>query len=338
VPGTPVGTVEDASGFMATAAHNLRAALLMIAAMACFCINDAFIKALAARVPIGELMAVRGAMIVGLMLVLLPRLGLRIGRPDRFTLWRALGEVGVTFAFLTALTVLPLGDTYTLYFAGPILLTTAAALLLSERVGPRRWVAVLVGFLGVLVALGLPSQWQLASLLAVAAAVISVARDICTRKVASSVGSGTVAFATGTCVALAGALTSLSGAWVALSWPDLGLCALAALGAAAGHVGFVAALRMGELSFIATFRYSAIPMAMALDLAFWGDVPTLQMLTGGALIMGSGLYFLWRERRLHRAAAAAGQLPRARAGAILLPLSLTPAARQHRRRNTEPAP
>jgi drug/metabolite transporter (DMT)-like permease len=291
---------------MTTAAHNLRAALLMIAAMASFCVNDAFIKALAARVPIGELMAVRGIMVVGLMLVLLPRLGLRIGRPDRFTLWRALGEVGVTFAFLGALTVLPLGDTYTLYFAAPILLTAAAALLLGERVGPRRWAAVLVGFLGVLVVLGLPSQWQLASLLALAAAVISVARDICTRRIAPGVGSGTVAVVTGACVALAGTLTSLDGAWVALSWRELGLCALAALGAAGGYVGFVAALRMGELSFIATFRYSAIPMAMALGLAFWGDVPTLQMLTGAALIMGSGLYILWRERRLHRAAAVRG--------------------------------
>jgi S-adenosylmethionine uptake transporter len=290
---------------MSTAAHNLRAASLMIVAMASFCINDAFMKTLATRAPIGQLMTLRGVIVVLLMLALLPRLGLRIGRPDRFTFLRALGELGVTLAFLTALTTLPLADTYTLYFASPILLTAAAALMLGERVGPRRWAAVLVGFLGVLVVLGLPAQWQLASLLALAAAAISVARDICTRKISPEVGSGTAALATAVCVTLGGAVTALGGTWVPLDGIDATLCALAALGAAGGYVAFVAALRMGDLSFVAIFRYSAIPLAMLLGFAFWGDVPTLQMLTGAALIMGSGLFILWRERRLARTAAGA---------------------------------
>lgn len=290
---------------MPNAAHNLRAAALMIAAMASFCINDAFMKTLAARAPVGQLIAVRGVIVVLLMLALLPRLGLRVGRPDRFTILRAFGELGVTFAFLTALITLPLADTYTLYFAAPILLTACAALFLGERVGPRRWAAVIVGFLGVLVVLGLPSQWQLASLLALSAAAISVARDICTRKIPPEVGSGTAALVTAACVMLGGAVTGLGGGWVALGWIDITLCALAALGAAGGYVAFVAALRMGDLSFIATFRYSAIPMAMALGFAFWGDVPSLQMVAGALLIMGSGLFILWRERRLARAAAAA---------------------------------
>jgi S-adenosylmethionine uptake transporter len=289
-----------------TATQNFRAAALMIAAMASFCINDAFMKILSGRAPIGQLVTVRGAMVVLLMLALLPRLGLRVGRPDRFTLLRALGELGVTFAFLTALTSLPLADTYTLYFAAPILLTAAAALLFGERVGPRRWAAVLVGFLGVLVVLGLPSQWRLASLLALAAAAISVARDVCTRQISPEVGSGTAALITAACVMLGGALTGLGGRWVPLDGIDVTLCGLAALGAAGGYVAFVAALRMGDLSFIATFRYSAIPMAMMLGFAFWGDVPSLQMLGGALLIMGSGLFILWREHRLTRAAAATG--------------------------------
>jgi drug/metabolite transporter (DMT)-like permease len=289
---------------MPTAAHNLRAALVMVAAMTSFCVNDAFMKALSGRVPIGELMAVRGVLVVLLMLVLLPRLGLRLGRPDRFALLRALGELAVSFAFLAALRLLPLGDTYTLYFAAPIMLTATAALLLGERVGPRRWAAVLVGFSGVLTVLGLPAQWQLASLLALGAAAISVVRDVCTRKVSPAVGSGTVAVATGAVVALGGAATAVRGDWVALSGSDLGLCALAALGAAGGYVGFVAGLRMGELSFVATFRYSAIPVAMLLGLLFWGDVPSVRMLAGAALIVGSGLYILWRERRLMLARAA----------------------------------
>ena len=130
------------------AAANLRGALLVVVAMAAFCVNDAFIKDLSTRAPIGELMAVRGVFAVALMLVILPWLGLRIGWPERYTWLRAAGEVAVTFTFLAALARLPIGDTYTLYFAGPLLLTAGAALLLGEQVGPRRWAAVLVGFLG----------------------------------------------------------------------------------------------------------------------------------------------------------------------------------------------
>ena len=280
---------------------NLRGALLVVVAMAAFCINDAFIKDLSTRAPIGELMAVRGAFAILLMLAVLPWLGLRIGRPERFTWLRAAGEVAVTFTFLAALARLPLGDTYTLYFAGPLLLTAGAALFLGERVGPRRWAAVVVGFLGVLVVLGLPGYWQLASLIALAAAFLSVARDLTTRWIPVAVGSGTVAMLTNVCVTLSGWVTALGGGWVALGWRDIGFCALAAFGVAAGYTAFVAALRTGELSFVATFRYAGIPMAMLLGFVVWGDVPAPRMLAGAALIMGAGLYIVWREHVLARA-------------------------------------
>ena len=156
----------------------------MVAAMASFCINDAFIKELSTRVPIGELIAVRGVFAILLLLAVLPWLGLRVGWPERFSWLRAAGEAAVTFAFLAALARLPIGDTYTLYFAGPLLLTAGAALFLGERVSPRRWGAVVVGFLGVLVVLGVPANWQAASLIALAAALLSVARDLVTRWIA----------------------------------------------------------------------------------------------------------------------------------------------------------
>jgi drug/metabolite transporter (DMT)-like permease len=281
---------------MTRAAANLRGALLVVVAMAAFCINDAFIKDLSTRLPISELMAVRGVFAIALMLVVLPWLGLQVGRPERFTWLRAAGEVAVTFAFLAALARLPIGDTYTLYFAGPLLLTAGAALFLKERVGPRRWSAVVVGFLGVLVVLGLPSGWQLASLIALAAALLSVARDLTTRWIPASVGSGTVALLTSICVALSGAATVAGGGWVPIGWGDVGLCALAAFGVAAGYTSFVVALRTGELSFVATFRYAGIPMAMLLGFLVWGDVPGPRMLAGAVLIMGSGLYILLHER------------------------------------------
>ena len=275
---------------------NLRGALLVVVAMACFCINDAFIKDLSTRAPIGQLMAVRGVFAVALMLIILPALGLRIGRPERYTWLRAAGEVAVTFAFLAALARLPIGDTYTLYFAGPLLLTAGAALLLGEKVGPARWGAVVVGFIGVLVVLGLPQDWQPASLIALAAAFISVGRDLTTRWIPASVGSGTVAALTSVSVTLSGWATALAGDWVALAWHDVGLCALAALGVAGGYTAFVVALRTGELSYVATFRYAGIPMAMLLGLLVWGDLPGPRMLLGAVLIVAAGLFIVWRER------------------------------------------
>ena len=281
---------------MSTASANTRAALLVVVAMAAFCLNDAVIKTLSTQVPIGELMAVRGLFAIVLMLVLLPWLGLRIGRPEQFTWFRALGEAAVTLAFLAALTRLPLGETYTLYFAGPILLTAGAAIVFGERVGLRRWAAVVTGFVGVLVVLGLPSSWQAASALALGAAFLSVARDLVTRKIPAAVGSGTVAVATGSVVTLSGAATVITGDWVPLGWHQVGLCGLAALGVAGGYTAFVMGLRIGELSFVATLRYCGIPMAMLLGFAVWGDLPSPQMLAGAVLIMGSGLFIVWCAR------------------------------------------
>ena len=101
-------------------------------------------------------------------------------------------------------------------------------------------------------------------------------------------------------VMLGGGATALRGDWVPLGWQEIGSCAAAALGAAGGYVGFVAGLRMGELSFVATFRYSAIPLAMLIGLIVWGDVPGPRMLAGAALIVGSGFFILLHERRLTR--------------------------------------
>ena len=244
-------------------------------------------------------MAVRGVFAVALLLVILPWLGLRIGRPERYTWLRAAGEVAVTFAFLAALARLPIGDTYTLYFAGPLLLTAGAALLLGERVGPRRWAAVLVGFLGVLVVLGLPREWQAASLIAL--------RPPSSASPATSPPAGSRP-------------RSAPAPWrrspASASPLGLGHRPRRQLGPAglvrhrpvrARRPGrrrrlhrFVVALRTGELSYVATFRYAGIPMAMLLGLAVWGDVPSLRMLAGAALIMAAGLYIVLRERALAR--------------------------------------
>jgi drug/metabolite transporter (DMT)-like permease len=196
-----------------------------------------------------------------------------------------------------SLAYLPLGDAYTLYFSAPVMLTAAAALFLREPVGVRRWAAVLAGFAGVVVAAGAPGTWQLAALLPLLAAALSVARDFATRSVSPEVNAGTVALATAIVVTLGG-LATLPFAWTPPTPVELALCLAAAAGAGAGYVLFAVALRTGELSFISPFRYAGVPAAMLLGLLVWGDVPSWRTLLGAAIIVGSGLFILRRERRL----------------------------------------
>lgn len=277
--------------------RNMRAAALTVAAVGTFAANDAAVKLLTARLPPGEIVALRGLLVTGLLLLVLPRLGLRPGRPDRFALTRAAAEVGVNGCFVAGLLFLPLGDSYTLYFTAPVMLTAAAAVFLGERVGPRRWAAVAAGFLGVLVAVGPPGSWHPAIVLPLLAAALSVVRDLATQRVPPAVGAGTVALTTAAAVTLAG-LATLPFAWTAPGPADLALCLVAALGASCGYVLFVVALRTGELSFISPFRYAGIPMAMLLGLAVWGEVPGPRMVLGAAIVVGAGLFVLHKERRL----------------------------------------
>lgn len=295
-------TAAAAAGVAPTgrpARRNAHAAALVVAAVVVFAVNDAAVKLLTARLPPGEIVVLRGLFVTALLLLILPLMGLRPGRPDRFALLRSAAEVGVNLAFVLSLPFLALGDAYTLYFAAPIMLTAAAALFLHEPVGPRRWAAVLAGFAGVVIAVGAPGTWQAAAFLPLGAAALSVARDFATRSVAPEVNAGTVALATAIAVTLGG-LALPPYAWTAPTLPELALCLLAAAGAGAGYVLFALAVRVGDLSFIAPFRYAGVPAAMLLGLLVWGDVPSAQTLLGGAIIVGSGLFILGRERDLAR--------------------------------------
>lgn len=276
---------------MTSRRQNLRAAGLMVAGVTSFCIGDAFVKELGARLPTGQIMALRGLMMLPIFLLILPRIGLRSGLPDRWALLRGAFEVGVALAFLTALRLMPLGDTYALYFSAPILLTATAALLGGETVGARRWIAVLIGFAGMLVCLGPPTSWTTVSLLPLMAAALSVGRDLATRRVDPAIGAATVSLTSATMLMLVG-MASLPLGWAPVAPSDLAFCLLAAVGASAGYVLFVLGIRQGELSFVAPFRYAAVPVAMLLDIVAFGIVPSVAMALGAAIIMGSGLMIL----------------------------------------------
>jgi drug/metabolite transporter (DMT)-like permease len=206
-------------------------------------------------------------------------------------------EVGCGGLYFLALASLPLGDTATLFFVAPILLTALAALLLKEPVGARRWAAVGLGFLGVLVTAGAPQAWTVLLLLPLGSAMFSAFRDIATRQIPPTVPAGAISLVTAASMGIGGFLTLPFG-WVRPDAAGLLLLAGSALVVAGGYQSYVLAIRLGDLSFVSPIRYVAVPIAMVLGFIGWGDVPAAHKLLGAAIIVGSGLFILYRERRL----------------------------------------
>ena len=268
-------------------------------------LSDALAKLAFERAPLSQYIVLSGLLVLpGLLLVmaLTRRLGsLRIRNRPALAL-RALCMVGSTFFFFAGLQRLPLGDTYAIAFTAPIIALALAAWLLRERVGWRRWSAVLVGFLGVLLAMlptGQGYAWT-AALFPLAAAACGALRDIASRRLSATDASLGILFYSLLAVMAGGLCLALAEDWVA---PDLGLLGLIAACAVVQTTASllqIEAYRFAEVSFLAPFRYLALVFAVALGFLVFGDVPAWNVSLGGSLIAGSGLFIWYRERRLRR--------------------------------------
>lgn len=287
--------------------ENVRAALLIFAGMVAFTTNDTIVKLLTEHLPVGEVMFVRGIAVVGVLIVLLRRRHRAVPLAaclERHVVIRALLEAGITFCFLAALARMPIANATTLFFSAPIMLTVLAALVLGEKVGPRRWLAIFTGFTGVVIVAGPRGEFSAVALLPVAAAAMSATRDIVTRFVPATVPSIAVSLTSAAAVTLAGLLTAPAG-WPVPGTVELGLMLLCSALVTVGYLAYVAAIRLGEVSFVAPVRYTAIPMAMLAGYVLWGHVPATTTWLGTAVIIGSGLFIFHRARKVQAAASAA---------------------------------
>lgn len=216
---------------------------------------------------------------------------------------RGLIEVTATALFLASLTLLPLATASTLLFSAPIFVTALSMPLFGERVGVWRWSAVVAGFVGVIV-IAAPGADGLDAAMAVpiVAAFFVSGRDIVTRFIPPGVSSGSVAITSSALVTLAGLVTVPFG-W---STPDAGEVAFmggAAILLATAYTFYVIAIRSGELSFTAPFKYVVILWAAVFGVAIWAEVPDVRAIAGAVIIIASGLVIFYRERRLAQLAA-----------------------------------
>ncbi|MBH68441.1 MAG: EamA family transporter, partial [Rhodospirillaceae bacterium] len=199
--------------------------------------------------------------------------------------------------FLSALAQIPLANVTAILQAVPLTVTMAAALFMREPVGWRRWLAIVVGFLGVIVIVSPGVEgFSVYSIYAVAAVLCVTLRDIATRKLSNDVPTSLVALITGVAITLYGAIMLPTVSWISLSGTHWLLVSLAAVAIVFGYVFSVLAMRTGETSFIAPFRYTAMLWAIGLGILLFDDWPDFLTLIGTATVVATGIYSFHREK------------------------------------------
>lgn len=267
--------------------------------------SDAIAKIAFERAPLSQYIVMVGVLVLPCILLLmaatrrLPALRIR-NRPALCL--RALCMVGSTMFFFAGLQLMPLGDIYAIAFTSPIIALPLAAWLLREQVGWRRWSAVLIGFLGVVLAMlptGQGYPWT-AALLPLGAAACGAMRDIASRRLAATEDSLGVLFYSVGAVLLGGLGLSTLEDWAPLDLGLFGLIAACALIQTTASLLQIEAYRYAEVSFLAPFRYIVLLFAALLGFLVWGDVPEWNVALGGLVIVASGLFIWYRERLRQR--------------------------------------
>lgn len=294
--------------------ENLRGAALMTLAMLGFAGEDMFVKMMAGALPTWQIIAilgVGGATVFGALTVLRGQRLLTRAYFSRAVLLRNLGELVGTVGFVTALALTPISSASSVLQATPLAVTLGAALFLGEPVGWRRWSAILAGFLGVLLVIrpGLDG-FDINSLFAVQAVVGLAIRDLSTRRVAAGISAFQLSFlAFLTLIPAAAVLSLVSPRPPVMPEPEVwGMTAGALVLGVFSYYAIVAAMRVGEVSFVTPFRYFRLLFALGVGFVVFGERPDALMLLGAAIIVGSGIYTVLRERavwreRKHRPAA-----------------------------------
>ncbi|KMW57574.1 putative membrane protein [Candidatus Rhodobacter oscarellae] len=286
---------------------NLRAIGLMLFSMATFAIGDALIKVASADLAVGQMVLI----IASMGLVFFVALALRAGQPlyaPGFwappVILRNLVEACTAICMVSAISATTLSLTISIVQAVPLLVTLGAALFLGEHVGPRRWVAVAVGLLGVMIMLRPSSEGiALGALWAVGAAIGLAVRDIASRLAPPDVTNLQLAIWGTASLIPSSALFMAFTEAAPLAPGPLAITFVAAAATALGYYAITAAMRTGEVSAVAPFRYTRLLFALVLAMLFLGERPDAATLIGAAVVIASGLFVLLRERALAQTAA-----------------------------------
>jgi len=274
----------------------------MLLAILMFALNDTLGKWLLGSYGVGQLLFIRT---VSALLVMVPIL-MRVGWRSLFPASRgwllaaraliATLEIG---AFYVAVSYLPLADTITYWMAAPIYVAALSPFLLGEHVGWRRWTAIIVGFVGVLIALNPSAETlTLPALVSIGGSLLFTLLMITGRALRGTPDAAMVFWPLVTS-GIAGALT-IPFAWTPPALDDLALLALLGIVALGAHYFTNRSLALADASTVTPYQYTLLVWAMLFGWLFFGEVPKANVLVGGAVIVAAGLYIFFRERRLGR--------------------------------------
>ena len=275
----------------------------MMMSMACFAVEDTFIKLLSARLPATQILFSIG--FGGAIITLLLAIVLSVNLADKILLnkhviSRTIADLFGALSFTSAMVLIPMSLLASILQATPLFVTLGAAILLGEKVGWRRWSAIFIGFLGVIIILqpGYGS-FQLASLLGLAAVLCLALRDVVTRDMATEIPTLTVTFYACLAMGSAGFIAyPFFGPPIMPTTYETIILICAAIIGLTGYFLLVLATRKGDVSVIAPFRYSRLLFSLGLASLILGEKLTLPILLGGLLVVSSGIYTFGRERRL----------------------------------------
>ncbi|MDX8536787.1 MAG: DMT family transporter [Mesorhizobium sp.] len=272
--------------------------LLMLAGDFMFALNDAMGKWLVASFSVGQVVLIRS---IGAFIVLGPMIANQ-GTGRLFSLDRPMLQVLRVVAttldtgfFYAAVVYLPLADVMSFYMAGPIYVAALSHLLLGEKVGWRRWLAILVGFCGVLIILKPSSAaFSMSSGFALVGSIAFGFAIILGRRLRGTSDTTLVTWQTIGTLVVGGVLTI--GAWRTPSALDFGAMLLLGVVSCAAHLMITRALKLAPASTLAPLHYSLLLWAIVFGLAFFGDVPSLRILVGSAIVVLAGIFIFHRQK------------------------------------------
>ncbi|RVD31080.1 DMT family transporter [Mesorhizobium sp. M4B.F.Ca.ET.017.02.2.1] len=272
--------------------------LLMLAGDFMFALNDAMGKWLVASFSVGQVVLIRS---IGAFIVLGPMIANQ-GAGKLFSLDRPMLQVLRVVAttldtgfFYAAVVYLPLADVMSFYMAGPIYVAALSHLLLGEKVGWRRWLAILVGFCGVLIILKPSSAaFSMSSGFALVGSIAFGFAIILGRRLRGTSDTTLVTWQTIGTLIVGGVLTI--GAWRTPSALDFGAMLLLGVVSCAAHLMITRALKLAPASTLAPLHYSLLLWAIVFGLAFFGDVPSLRILVGSAIVVLAGIFIFHRQK------------------------------------------
>ncbi|WP_417423655.1 DMT family transporter [Hoeflea sp.] len=281
--------------------HTSAGILMMCVGIACLCVNDALAKTLTVTYSPLQIQFLRNAIALPFTILIAWKMGggtaLRSHRPVAHFMRGALW-ICATYLFFTSIRYLGLAEATALVFVAPLFITALSALFLREQVGWKRWLAVLVGFIGVLIAVRPgTSTFQTVSLLPVATAFVYALLMLSARWVDPRESVWTLLlYMTGTGAVLS--LFLVPFAWTPVRPEDFYLFAAVAIFGTAGMTMMTQAFRLAPAVVVAPLDYSAIIWATALGWLFWNEIPDALTFVGAAVIIASGVFIIWREHRV----------------------------------------